>query len=146
MSLRVKSSILIATLLILLSIYSYGSFTSFKPKTLIPAKEVKGTESDEEGKIKLPYPENYKVIGRTQKNGNEHITYKTTRTPEEIQTFYRNVLISKEWEIDATGNAGIFTTTRYKFEDNQIDITTSQQSNEDQADEKTTIVSLLIKN
>lgn len=146
MPLKVKGSLLIATLLVLLSIYSYGSFTNFRPKNLIPAKEVKGTKLDEEERIKLPFPGKYKVIGRSKKNGSEHITYRTTHTPEEVQIFYRNIMISKDWDIDATGNKDIFTTTRYTLDKKVVDVTTSQQPNEEQEDEKVTIVSLLIKN
>ena len=146
MSLKVKGSLFITTLLLLLSAYAYGSFTNFRPKNLIPAKEVKGTSLEEEKRIKLPYPGEYKVIGRSQKNGSEHITYKTTHTPEEVQVFYRNVMISMDWDIGATGNRDIFTTTRYTLDKKVVDVTTSQQSNEEQENDHVTIVSILIKN
>jgi hypothetical protein len=146
MSLKTKSSLLATTLLFLLSIYAYGNFANFRPKNLIPAKEVKGVKLEEEKRIKLPYPGKYKIIGRTQENGSEHITYKTTHTPEEVQVFYQNVMLSLDWNIGATGSRDIFTTTRYTSDKKIVDVTTSQQSNVEQEDEEVTIVSLLIKN
>ena len=135
---------LITVLLVALSLYSYGSFARYKPKDLIPLQEVRGAKTEEE-KIKLPYPGDYKIIGTSIKEGTDQVTYETTKTAEEIQTFYRNILISQSWQIDSTGNAGIFTTTKYKKDNSSVDITTSLQTNDEQAEEEITIVSVLIK-
>jgi len=135
----------VASLLFLLAFYSYGSFSSFRPKSLVPAKEVKGAKI-EDHRIKLPYPSDYEMIGTSTKNGNKQITFRTEDTTEGVQSFYRNIMLSKDWEIDSTGSIGIFTTTTYVDDEKEVSVTTSLQANEDQDANSITIVSLLIKN
>lgn len=144
MSKKVKLSFVATLALSFLAIYSYGHFSEFRPKSLVPAKEVKGIKVEDD-RVKLPYPSDYEMIGTSTKNGNKQITFRTGGTPEGTQSFYRNVMLSKDWEIDSTGSVGIFTTTTYVQDKKEVSVTTSLQANEDQDAETLTIVSLLIK-
>ena len=144
MSMKIKLSMLASTLLFLVAFYSYGSFSNFRPKSLIPVKEVKGVKV-EDTRTKLPYPSNYEIIGNSTKEGRKQITFKTNLSAKEIQSFYRNVMISKDWEIHSTGSAEIFTTTTYRSDKKEVSVTTSAQQNINQEELEITIVSLLIK-
>lgn len=146
MNSKTKLSVLIPALLLSLALYSYGSFSNFKPKSLVPVREVKGVKVEEDERIKLPFPENYKIIGRNIKDGNEHITYQTSQTPKNIQTFYRNIMISKDWTMESTSKAGIFTTTKYESANKGVSVTTSSQPIDEQTGKEVTIVILLLSN
>ena len=133
----------LTTLLLLVSGYTYITFANFRPDAPEPKSEVKGA-SDET--IKLPYPQNYTIAGVTREANAEHITYSTTYTPDEVHGFYKNILTPDGWEINSTGSSGIFTTTKYYKKGKGIEVTTSQQLNQNLEITGETIVSLLIEN
>ena len=126
-----------------MSFYTYGNFSSFRPQIPEAHKQVKGANTQD--KTRLPYPENYEVISISEESDGEHTTYRTSNSPENIQTFYRNILIPSGWEITSTGTSEIFTTTKYKQQKREVEVTTSFQSIDEQNTDKTTLVSVLIK-
>ncbi len=138
-----KILISLTTLLLIgTSVFTYSSFVSFKPKISEQRNQVKGATSQD--KTRLPYPQNYKIIGTSEEGNSQHITYRTTYSTQEIQDFYKNALTSSGWEISSKGNSGIFTKTNFKMQNRSLEVTASSQPNEDQADEKNTIVSILL--
>lgn len=134
---------LLTTALVGLSIFTYGNFAKFRPQIPEAHKQVKGASS--QNKTRLPYPEKYEIIGISEEDLGEHITYQTPISPEDIQTFYRNILASNGWQVTSTGTSGIFTTTKYKHDKKEVEVTTSLQSSDEQNAQKSTIVSLIVK-
>ncbi len=140
---KIATATILTTALLGLSIYTYGNFAGFRPQIPEAHKQVKGTSTQD--KTHLPYPENYEVIGTSQESDGEHTTYRTSNSPENIQTFYKNILVPGGWEITSSGTSDIFTTTKYKQQKKEVEVTTSFQSSDEQSTDKTTLVSVLIK-
>ena len=140
---KAVATTVLTTVLLGLSIYTYGNFAGFRPQIPEAHKQVKGISTQE--RTRLPYPENYEIIGISKEDTGEHITYKTASSQEAVQLFYRNILIPNDWEVSSKGSSGIFTTTKYKQQKKEIEITTSYGSSDRQNAENVTLVSLLIK-
>ena len=76
---------------------SYYLFTVYKPEGV---SEVKGISSDGQKKSYLdsiPFPTGSEEIGRNERDGFSQITMSNLKKAEEVQKFYRGVLVSKGW-------------------------------------------------
>lgn len=138
----------ILTLLFLLGIYtySYQKFSAFKPEITPEERPQTIGNSKNKERIKLPFPEKYNLISNNQTDSEDYITFETIQSPDSMQMFYRNILISKNWAIESTGKENIFTTTKYKSGDSIIEVTTSLKQASEQTSEFNTIVGLVIRN
>jgi len=77
---------------------SYYLFSVYKP---IGASQVKGTKTSKSNEIYLdtiPLPADSKELGRIIGDGFEQVTVSSLKTNQEVQKFFRSVLISKGWK------------------------------------------------
>lgn len=109
------------------SIFSYILFQTYEPKVLKQLQEVRGIKSD--ASSFLPYPQDAREIGMSKTKNGRQITLETTKSPQEVQTFYKNVLIAKGWKVESRGVSGTFESTIYKKKNEKIVISTSKQGN-----------------
>jgi hypothetical protein len=125
MSSQVRNAFLSLVFLLGIAVFAYHNFSSFRPKRLIPLKEVHGTKTSI--KVNLPYPEGAIVLGATVSGQSSQKTLKVDKTSEEVQTFYANVLETDGWVLDNKGETGIFVMSEYKRGKDRVKIATSGQ-------------------
>lgn len=129
MSQQIKTPLLAFSALLIVSVATYTNFSSFRPKALIPIREVQGAKTQQSKvAVHIPYPDKSEVLGIITTEETEQHTVKTQLSPTEIQDFYKNVLKTQGWTIDQEGSAGIFLNTEYKKEKSRIKITSSKDS------------------
>lgn len=109
----------------LFTVASYNRFISYRPKTLVPIEEVRGIKT--EVHIELPAPEESESLGSTVTETNRIYNYKSAKTSDEVQQYYKNILFNEKWQINNEGTADIFKFTEYKREKDRIKITSSSQ-------------------
>lgn len=122
MALKQKELAIAMILLIGIAFYSYYRFTEYRPKSLRQLQEVKGDKSDVSNSMDLPYPERAERISITKTAVSEQITFKTIKSTEEINEYYKNVLTSLEWELESEGIYDGFSTTKFKKNDYQVTV------------------------
>ncbi len=131
-----KLALLLTIPLLVLSVLTYSKFNKFKPKSIVPVEEVHGVKY--EPKVNLPLPNDNNVIGSIKTGITDQKTYETQLSPEDVQTYYKNILLSKDWELKSDSKVGIFLVSDYEKNGSEVIITSSQQEN------TTTIVSVRI--
>lgn len=129
MSSQTKIALTSIFALSLLSVFSYKSFVAYQPKSIVPIEEVHGTKT--EAKIELPAPEESEILGSTISERHKSFNYKSKKSSDAIQQFYKNILFEEKWEINNEGTADIFVNTEYKRERDRVKITTSNQEEQD---------------
>ena len=90
-----------ALLLFLLTIstVSYVYFVKYQPKILKKIEEVKGIAKTSD--TELFYPANAERMGFNRTGESTQIVYKTTKTQDEIQSFYKILLADLNWEVES---------------------------------------------
>jgi hypothetical protein len=121
--------------LTLVCTFSYVVFLGYRPKVLNEVPEVKGYRAP--SVINLPYIPGSKELNVSRTTDNVQVTLETEKSSEDVQSFYKNVLLGKGWEIEYEGIFGIFLRTKYKSIDQEVVISSSNQESTD-----TTIVML----
>jgi hypothetical protein len=94
-----KTSLKLSLLLVALfalTTTSYLYFSMYQPKILRKVEEVKGIKKV--SSIELLYPENAEVISLSQTMSGSQASYKTLKSQEYMQTFYRNLFLDMGWE------------------------------------------------
>src|SRR5690349_5630228 len=116
---RVYISVLLITSIFL---GSYISFTTYRPKVLKQVEDVKGLKVESNSEI--PYPEGSEKISTSVSSGTEQITFKTTKSKQEVQDYYKNIFSGKKWELDSQGVYKDFIVSRYKHENKMVNVMT----------------------
>lgn len=95
-----RSSLPILLALMLVSFISYRIFSVYKP-AVISEKKVQGTSVvREEGYLSsVPLPLSSKIVGENYSEKFEQVTATVEKSPDYIFKFYKNVLVSKGWDI-----------------------------------------------
>jgi hypothetical protein len=112
-----------------IALTSYIYFATYEPKVLTQLPETKGTSTEET--FFLPYPRDSMELSNSETDLGKQITLEAPQTPEEITNFYKNILLSKGWEVETEGAAGIFFNTVYEKGEEYIHITTSKQADKE---------------
>jgi len=99
----------------ILFVGSYWLFASYRPKALSEIREVRGYHTQSEVDIfDLPYPRYAKGVASDQTLNTKKFTFETDKSPQEIQTFYKNILLEDDWKMKKEGNIDYFYTSEYK--------------------------------
>lgn len=123
-----KKPILTVSLLLTVATISYFTFQTYLPKTLKQIEEVKGYSTERD--IDLPISKNAKELGRSNSTNGSQVTYQLTDSNENVQQFYKNIMIGREWDIEMQTNSDTTTKTKYRKDNKRITITTSKQDNQ----------------
>lgn len=123
MTFNEKKSLIISFVLIQVSFFTYVNFLAYKPKVLRQLSEVKGVQTIETDT--LPYPEGYNKISYDTTSKSRVTTVEISKSTKDVQNFYKNVLLSKGWEVESESDLVV----KYKKEGKFITITTASLSN-----------------
>lgn len=115
-------------LLALITALSYVNFQVYQPKILRQIQEVKGYKTEDV--LNLPYPQSSIEISVNKTKTSKQITLQTQKTADDIQRFYRNILIVKDWQIEAESTNDTFLTTKYKKDAQRITVNSSRQNSD----------------
>lgn len=116
-----------------LFVFSYYTFTTYKPKSLRQIAEVKSAATSDLSS--LPYPKDSEKIGTDRTSSSEITTIRTSTSPQEVQDFYKTIFVSRGWEIESIGDFEDHKIYKYKNPDNTVTIQTFEEQD-------TTIVSI----
>jgi hypothetical protein len=93
---------------------SYWFFSSYKPKALSEIREVRGYQVQEKDAFDLPYPKYATGLASDQTLNTKKFTFQTDKSPQEIQSFYSNILLADDWKLKKEGALDNFYTSEYK--------------------------------
>jgi hypothetical protein len=93
---------------------SYFSFSQYKPKALQEVREVRGYKTQETNILDIPTPRYAEGLAYDQTLNSKKYTFRTDRSPEEIQKFYSNILDKDNWRLKKEGSTDDFYTTEYR--------------------------------
>ncbi len=88
--------------LIVLSVSSYLVFTHYEPKNLKKVAEVKGLAKTAENSI--IYPQDAEKISSSETHVSAQATFRTSKAPKDIQSFYKFVFNNQGWQIQSVTN------------------------------------------
>lgn len=83
---------------------SYYLFTNYKPKFIT---QVKGAKSQKNRTLYLdtiPLPTDSSEVGRNVRDSFSQLTASSRKSAQEIQRFFRSVLVAKGWKVKAEGD------------------------------------------
>ena len=92
---------------------SYFNFARYKPKALQEVREVRGYQTEEISIFDLPIPRYAQGLGNDQTLNSKKHTFQTDRSPQEIEKFYKNILLEDEWKLKKEGSTETFYTAEY---------------------------------
>ena len=104
-----------SVIIYVLFVGSYWFFSSYRPKALSEVREVRGYKAQQETDVfDLPYPRYAKGLASDQTLNSKKFTFQTDKSPQEVQSFYSNILLEDDWELKKEGSTDSFFTTEYK--------------------------------
>ena len=130
----------IASALLLVAAGAYLNFFLYRPKVLKQVKEVRAFKTSKSIRD-LPYMQGTKELGVTETLAGKQITLEVARTPEDVQSFYKNVLLEKGWEVENNIERADLIIDKYKNNDYLATITISKEKNAD-----VTVVGINLRN
>jgi len=74
----------------------------------------------------IPCPQKSQKISSVQTTELTQITFRTEKTPEEIQEFYTNIAREKEWKVQSQSENENFFVSKYKRNDDVITVLASK--------------------
>ncbi len=95
-----KKSVIVLSVLSALTIVSFYTFTAFSPKALSQVSEVQGLRTDSR---QLPVPYDSEHLSEYKTDSGYVVTVQTSKTIDELKSFFENGLRSKDWRIDNYG-------------------------------------------
>ena len=101
---------------------SYWNFSSYQPKALTELREVKGYKTSSQSELDLPYPRYATGVANDETSNSKKFTFKTDRSPEQIQSFYENLLLEEGWRLKKEGSIDNFYTAEYRRDDLSISV------------------------
>lgn len=125
-------------LVITLGTLFYLNFQNYQPKILKQIEEVKGLKTSRE--VEIPQPQGSEQIAVNQTSETKQVTFRTTKTPMEVQDFYKNIFRDKTgWKVEIEAQRNSFLITKYKNGDQLVTVLSSKEDGEE-----TTIASVEI--
>ena len=134
---KIRMEIIILTFLAATAVASYFIFLSYKPMVAMPVPDVKGAVTPV---FELPLPRESETISYNTTLESQNMIIKTTRTPDEIHQFYKNVMRDKGFEIESEKERDRFLIKEYKDERRTVTVITTVQETD-----KMTIAGIEIK-
>ena len=125
-------SLIMATLLVAVS---YFIFQTYQPKNLKQVREVKGYSTD--SSLDLPIPFDSEKISKSTTSDTKQLMIKSTRSQEDLQKYFKNVLLAKKWQVDKQTVDEKFIETVYKKDKDRVMVISS-------TDEEKTILTVEI--
>ncbi len=110
----------------LVSLFLYNNFQNYRPKILKQIQEVKGYKSLLS--VEVPYPFDIEKISLNQTSESSQLTFKTKKSPEDVQKFYRNIFLESGWALELLTNNESFVEVKYKNEGRLVSIISSKDS------------------
>lgn len=104
-------------LVLMLFLTSYLLFSSYRPKAIQELREVKGFSSIENDIFDIPRPRYAKSVSQDTSTNSKSFTFQTDRSPQEIRSFYDNVLLKENWRIKKEGSIDNFLNVDYRKDD-----------------------------
>lgn len=99
----VKKALPVLFALILVFGGSYYLFSDYRPDILSQVKGAKSQKSDKNYLDTIPMPTGSQEVGRNERDGFAQITASSPKSAQEVQKFFRSVLISKGWKPKTQG-------------------------------------------
>lgn len=93
-----KRSLPVLFALILVLGGSYYLFTDYKPDILFQVKGAKSQKSNKNYLDSIPLPTGSQEVGRNERDNFAQITASCPKSAQEVQKFFRGVLVSKGWK------------------------------------------------
>lgn len=122
---QTKVRVLIGSAFIyILFVGTYWLFSSYRPKALSELREVRGyqTTKQEADVFDLPYPRYAKGLASDETLNSKKFTFETDKSPQDIQSFYKNILLEDDWELEKEGNIDFFYTSEYEKSDKTVTV------------------------
>lgn len=79
-------------------------FSVYKPELISQVKGVKSARGDRPYLDTIPMPTDTQEVGRNIRNDFSQITASSPKSAQEIQRFFRSVLVSKGWKVKTEGD------------------------------------------
>jgi len=98
--------------LVVISVISYLNFTNYQPKILKKVGEVKGIKKTSEKDI--VYPTDAEKISSTQTNVSSQATFKTSKSQNEVESFYKFIFSDLGWDIESVTSTQDSLILKYK--------------------------------
>ena len=111
-------------LLLVLSGASYYIFSVYQPKALTAIKEVKGNQTQR--LFSLPLPDNSEQISINETSISQQTIFRSEKSPDEIQQFYKSILVNSQWKIDLEAITQDSLVSKYKKNDQLVTIVSSK--------------------
>ena len=89
-----KKDVIVTFVLILAVAASYVYFASYQPKILRQLQEVRGVTAQGFG---TPLLSDASSVSYNSTNSHDQTTYATSKTPTQVQAFYKNYFIDDNW-------------------------------------------------
>lgn len=124
MATRYHKLLIVFSLILSSSIFSYYIFVIYKPKILssVEISQVRGAKTN---KFNIVYPLGSKELGVSNTKDGRQIVIKVAKDPESVRNFYKNIFTLEGWKVIEEGNAGLFWTAKFKKEEALISVTAS---------------------
>jgi len=105
--------------------FAYFNFAKYQPKSLRKVEEVKGLSSINTDDT--PYPDDAVKIGFNQTPNSKQTVFRTQKTQDEVQEFYKNIFSGKEWKLISEKQVDGTLTSSYRKEKEVVTIVVTQQ-------------------
>lgn len=99
----VKKTLPVLFALVLVLGGSYYLFTDYRPDLFSQVKGAKTQKSDRNYLDTIPLPTGSQEVGRNERDGFTQITASCPKSAQEVQKFFRSVLVSKGWKSKTQG-------------------------------------------
>jgi hypothetical protein len=122
-----KPVFLVLSILILVAVtaVSYIYFVRYQPKVLRRIEEVKGIKKV--NAIELLYPDNVEKISFSQTTEATQVSYRTIKSKEYLQNFYRNIFLDMGWEEESIKQSVVSLIYKFKTEGKAATIITQKE-------------------
>ncbi len=82
---------------------SYYLFSIYRPDVLSQVRGAKSTKNTKLYLDTIPLPSDSQEVGRNVRDGFSQLTVSSPKSSQELQKFFRGVLISKGWKVKTEG-------------------------------------------
>jgi hypothetical protein len=113
--------------IVVLLLLTYFSNEYFEDKIFGQNKKVLGINKEE--RFFLPYPKDYEVVSSTSDQRSTTVIINVLKPASEIRDFYKEILRSKEYEIDYEYEKDNVIEIRYLKDTEDLKITITQEGN-----------------
>lgn len=106
---------------------SYTLFFLYKPQNIIQPEQVKGEQTSYTSSV--PYPAGSRELSVDQTDGTRQTTLQTTKSPEEVASFYTYFFSRNGWKTQDSTSSSAQQILKYKLDKKSISIAISKPLN-----------------